>query len=107
MLALGIESTAHTFGVGIIRDKKILANVKDSYTTFQSNLNKNDYKTMVEYSMFGDPTLNAEDGDDPKIRSHPRPYFNIFEILQDYFPRLTEIFQLILIILHKILQVQK
>lgn len=33
MLALGIESTAHTFGVGIIRDKKILTNVKDSYTT--------------------------------------------------------------------------
>ena len=70
--------------------------VKDYYTTFQSNLNKNDYKTMVEYSMFGDPTLNAEDGDDPKIRSHPRSYFNIFEILQDYFPRLTELFQLIL-----------
>jgi len=34
MICLGIESTAHTFGVGIITDKgKILANVKASYTT--------------------------------------------------------------------------
>ncbi|MFH1591040.1 MAG: bifunctional N(6)-L-threonylcarbamoyladenine synthase/serine/threonine protein kinase [archaeon] len=34
MISLGIESTAHTFGVGIITDKKkILANAKDSYTT--------------------------------------------------------------------------
>lgn len=33
MIVLGIESTAHTFGVGIIKDKKILANAKDSYTT--------------------------------------------------------------------------
>ncbi|MEM4244775.1 MAG: KEOPS complex N(6)-L-threonylcarbamoyladenine synthase Kae1 [Candidatus Nanoarchaeia archaeon] len=30
---LGIESTAHTFGVGIINGKKILSNIKDSYTT--------------------------------------------------------------------------
>jgi len=33
MICLGIESTAHTFGVGIVKDKKILANVMDSYTT--------------------------------------------------------------------------
>jgi len=34
MIILGVESTAHTFGVGIITDKgKILANVKDSYTS--------------------------------------------------------------------------
>ncbi len=33
MLVLGIESTAHTFGVGIIKDKQILANEKDTYTT--------------------------------------------------------------------------
>lgn len=30
---LGIESTAHTFGVGIVRNGKILANVRDMYTT--------------------------------------------------------------------------
>ncbi|MBI2630097.1 bifunctional N(6)-L-threonylcarbamoyladenine synthase/serine/threonine protein kinase [Candidatus Pacearchaeota archaeon] len=32
-MILGIESTAHTFGIGIVDDGKILANVKDSYTT--------------------------------------------------------------------------
>jgi N6-L-threonylcarbamoyladenine synthase len=32
-LILGIESTAHTFGIGVVRNGKILANVKDSYTT--------------------------------------------------------------------------
>ena len=32
-LILGIESTAHTFGIGIVRDGKILANVRKSYTT--------------------------------------------------------------------------
>jgi N6-L-threonylcarbamoyladenine synthase len=33
VLVLGIESTAHTFGIGIVRDGQILANVKDAYTT--------------------------------------------------------------------------
>ncbi len=33
MICLGIESTAHTFGVGIVNEKKVLANVKESYTT--------------------------------------------------------------------------
>lgn len=30
---LGIESTAHTFGVGIVRNGKVLSNVKRAYTT--------------------------------------------------------------------------
>jgi N6-L-threonylcarbamoyladenine synthase len=39
MISLGIESTAHTFGVGIVKDdKKILANVKDTYTTQKGGL---------------------------------------------------------------------
>jgi len=33
MIVLGIESTAHTFGVGIVKDGKILANVKKAYVT--------------------------------------------------------------------------
>ncbi|MBN2111631.1 bifunctional N(6)-L-threonylcarbamoyladenine synthase/serine/threonine protein kinase [Candidatus Woesearchaeota archaeon] len=34
MICLGIESTAHTFGIGIVTDKgKVLANVKDVFTT--------------------------------------------------------------------------
>ncbi len=32
-IILGIESTAHTFGIGIVFEGKILCNVKDSYTT--------------------------------------------------------------------------
>tara|TARA_Y100000034_G_scaffold20974_2_gene24078 strand:+ start:2082 stop:3065 length:984 start_codon:yes stop_codon:yes gene_type:complete len=31
MVILGIECTAHTFGIGVVRGGKILANVKDSY----------------------------------------------------------------------------
>jgi len=30
---LGIESTAHTFGVGIVKNKKVLSNTKKSFTT--------------------------------------------------------------------------
>src|SRR3990167_7668792 len=33
MIVLGIESTAHTFGIGIVGNGKILSNVKKSYTT--------------------------------------------------------------------------
>ena len=37
-LILGIESTAHTFGIGIVRHGKILANVKETYTTEQGGI---------------------------------------------------------------------
>jgi universal protein Kae1 len=33
MICLGIESTAHTFGVSILKDKKVLSNVYDTYKT--------------------------------------------------------------------------
>jgi N6-L-threonylcarbamoyladenine synthase len=32
-VVLGIESTAHTFGIGIVKDGKVLSNVKKTYTT--------------------------------------------------------------------------
>ena len=32
-MILGIESTAHTFGIGIVNKGKILSNIKDTYTT--------------------------------------------------------------------------
>ncbi len=38
MIVLGIESTAHTFGVGIVRDGKVIANVKDGYTTEEGGM---------------------------------------------------------------------
>ncbi|UZE94339.1 MAG: bifunctional N(6)-L-threonylcarbamoyladenine synthase/serine/threonine protein kinase [Candidatus Pacearchaeota archaeon] len=43
MVCLGIESTAHTFGVGIIDSKgKVLANVRDSYTTKKGGIIPNE-----------------------------------------------------------------
>ncbi len=35
---LGIESTAHTFGVGIVKDGKILSNVCEMYTTSEGGI---------------------------------------------------------------------
>jgi N6-L-threonylcarbamoyladenine synthase len=37
-VVLGIESTAHTFGVGIVKNKKILANQRDMYTTEEGGI---------------------------------------------------------------------
>src|SRR3989338_599916 len=37
-IILGIESTAHTFGVGIARNGKILSNIKSSFTTEKGGL---------------------------------------------------------------------
>ena len=33
VVILGIESTAHTFGIGIVKNGKILSNVRDAFTT--------------------------------------------------------------------------
>jgi len=33
VIILGIESTAHTFGIGVVKDGKILSNVREMYTT--------------------------------------------------------------------------
>jgi N6-L-threonylcarbamoyladenine synthase len=35
---LGIESTAHTFGVGVVKNGKVLANVKDSFVTNEGGM---------------------------------------------------------------------
>lgn len=37
-MILGIETTAHTFGIGIVRAGKILCNVKDMYTTEEGGI---------------------------------------------------------------------
>ncbi|MCK5150178.1 UGMP family protein [Candidatus Pacearchaeota archaeon] len=38
VIILGIESTAHTFGIGIVRDGKILSNLKKTYTTEEGGI---------------------------------------------------------------------
>ena len=37
-IILGIESTAHTFGVGVVKNGKILSNIKKSFTTEKGGL---------------------------------------------------------------------
>ncbi|NMB66615.1 tRNA (adenosine(37)-N6)-threonylcarbamoyltransferase complex transferase subunit TsaD [Candidatus Woesearchaeota archaeon] len=37
-IILGIESTAHTFGIGIVKNGKILSNVKKTYTTKEGGI---------------------------------------------------------------------
>jgi len=43
MISLGIESTAHTFGIGIVSDKReVLANVRDAYSNPQGGMIPNE-----------------------------------------------------------------
>jgi hypothetical protein len=66
--------------------------VTEYYNTFELELDKEDYKTMLEFSMFGDPTLIIEDGIDPKIKTIEKPLFNELLLkLMDHFPRLARL----------------
>jgi hypothetical protein len=69
--------------------------VSDYYTTFEATgLDLSDWKTMLEFSMFGDPTLVVEDGDDPKSVQVDRQILTgILERLIDYFPVLRLILE--------------
>ncbi|MCK4365411.1 MAG: hypothetical protein KAW45_05125 [Thermoplasmatales archaeon] len=68
--------------------------VTDYYNTFSGDLKDGDYKTMLEYSMFGDPTLAAQDGDEPAPR--PKPVFNVLEKFMTNFPILARVLEKIL-----------
>ena len=63
MISLGIESTAHTFSVGIINDKgTILANAKDSVTTSSGGLIPNDvakHHDLVKEKVLNDALTKA------------------------------------------------
>ena len=80
-------------------DTKILgqvwANVINGYinTHFSSeDWSDTDYKTVLETSMFADPTVAVEDGEDPKIKMTYRPLLHVLlEKLLDYFPRLERL----------------
>lgn len=68
---LGIESTAHTFGIGIVKDGKILANVRDMYTTEQGGIIPSEsakhherlfeelYKKAIETSKIKEEDIDA------------------------------------------------
>lgn len=38
MIVLGIESTAHTFGAGVVKDGKVISNVRDAFTTIKGGI---------------------------------------------------------------------
>ncbi|MCK4995734.1 MAG: hypothetical protein KAR55_02495 [Thermoplasmatales archaeon] len=65
------------------------------HNTFSGSFNDGDYKTMLEYSMFGDPTLSAVDGDDPAPRS--QPVINILERFISNFPVIARILEKIIV----------
>jgi hypothetical protein len=61
------------------------------------SLSLTDYKTMLEFSMFGDPTVKVQDGDDPQVRSINMPaQLTILERIYDNFPVLARIIEQIL-----------
>jgi N6-L-threonylcarbamoyladenine synthase len=63
MICLGIESTAHTFGAGIISDRgKVYSNVKDTYVTKKGGINPVDAKIhheKVKEKVIGDALAEA------------------------------------------------
>ena len=78
-----------------LHNTKLLGEVWANAITDYANsfeLDDGDYKTILEMSMFADPTVSIENGDDPKISSKNRPLINsILEIIADYFPRLERL----------------
>ncbi len=62
-LILGVESTAHTFGIGIVKDGKILANVKDSYVTDKGGIIPSEaakHHERVALELYGRAILESE-----------------------------------------------
>ena len=65
--------------------------ISSYFTTFEAELDLEDYKTMLEFSFFGDPTLVIDDGDDPV--SVPKTYsFSPGSLLPSVFPILRHLF---------------
>ncbi|HTY44212.1 MAG TPA: KEOPS complex N(6)-L-threonylcarbamoyladenine synthase Kae1 [Patescibacteria group bacterium] len=68
---VGIESTAHTFGIGIVKNEKIIANVKKTYTTekggiiptesakFHEKNKENIYKEALEKAGISEKDIDA------------------------------------------------
>jgi hypothetical protein len=59
------------------------ASISEYYTTFSSGLKKEDWKTLLEWTLFGDPTLVIEDGDDPKFVRTFNPNF-LLRIIESF-----------------------
>lgn len=54
-IVLGIESTAHTFGIGIVKDGKVLTNIKSGYTTDKGGIIPTEsakHHSLVKYEIY-------------------------------------------------------
>jgi hypothetical protein len=60
--------------------------ITDYYNTFYAGLDKEDWKTLLEWTLMGDPTLAIQDGDDPGSKVTINQ--NIFLRILDNFPAL-------------------
>jgi len=68
--------------------------VTDYHNTFDPGLDRSDFKTMLEFSMFADPTLVIEDGDDPKNLPAAKTVINgLLERILEFVPLLKSFIQ--------------
>ncbi len=70
MIILGIESTAHTFGVGIVKNGKIIANKRKMYTTedggiipMESAKHHCENKNEIYFEALDEASIREEDID--------------------------------------------
>jgi hypothetical protein len=64
------------------------------YTEHGPSFDKQDYQTMLEFSMFGDPTVIIDDGDDPvNIPLSRHTIFSFFERFLGHFPIISKIIE--------------
>jgi hypothetical protein len=99
----GVTETERVFGwmeVHIFEElynTKILGEVWNNAIVGYANsfeLGMTDYKTLLEMSMFGDPTIIIDDGEEPKSNQIQKPVLSLFLYrLIDRYPILEQIFQ--------------
>jgi hypothetical protein len=89
--ATGVDIVARTTGWMEVKSFEELVSTKilgqvwansisDYYNTFAADLKFTDWKTLLAWSMFGDPTLVIQDGDDPEsIPLGRNTYFSFFQ----------------------------
>src|SRR3972149_10996453 len=61
-IIIGVESTAHTFGIGIVKNGKILSNVRAAYTTEKGGIIPMDaakHHEQKKYEVYGEALKTA------------------------------------------------
>ncbi len=87
---------------GIYNDKvlgDVWSNCLTEYTSsfIEDKPEVTDYKTVVEMTMFGDPTLAIEDGKDPKTKTVDITQINsVLERIIDKYPKIEWVFKILL-----------